>query len=251
MAELTGFHYRPGTSRLHRLDVRLKLALLAAAALVSLKLGAAGLVVLALLVLFQLAAAGCLPRFRGMEWRTMGLLLGLVFCGRALSMPGEEIIAWGPVALTREGAIDGALAALRLGTVFLLGAAFVAATRPAEIKAGVEWLLKPLPGVNARRAGTTIGLLIRFIPVVWEQAAAVADAQRARAIEQRRNPLRRAACFGIALMRRLFISADTLALAMEARGYRDDRTGAPLAVRPGDWPLFAAALAALVLLAAA
>lgn len=252
MAHLTGFHYRPGSSRLHRLDVRVKLALLAAAALVSLELGAAGLALLAILVCGALAAGRCRPRCGALERRTVAPLLALVFFGRALSTPGETLLTLGPLALTLEGLREGTLGAARLGFVFLIGAAFVATTRPSEIKAGIEWLLRPLPAVNARRAGAAVGLMVRFIPVVWEQAAAVAEAQRARAVERRRNPVARAVLFGAACMRRILLSAETLALAMEARGYRDDRTGPELAARRVDGVILIVAaviLAALLLLA--
>jgi energy-coupling factor transporter transmembrane protein EcfT len=248
VAELTGFHYRHGSSRFHRLDVRLKLVLLAAGSLVCLRLE---LIQLGLMLVLALAAFGrcrCLPRFQGRESRWLGVLLAFVFMSRVLSAEGGELLFSGPLAVTREGVAEGLAVTVRLAIVFLLGAAFVNATRSAEIKAGVQWFLRPLPGVPARRVGAMLGLVTRFIPMFLEQAAATSDAQRARAVENRRNPVYRAVKFGIPFMRRIFETADTLTLAMEARCYSDDRTDPALAAGPADWGLFGAAAAVLAAL---
>jgi energy-coupling factor transporter transmembrane protein EcfT len=226
----------------------LKLVLLAAGSLVCLRLGFASLGLMVFLAMAALVASHCLPQARGSEWRWLGLLLALVFISRALSTPGEALLSFGPFTVTREGVREGSLLTLRLILVFLLGAAFVATTRSSEIKAGVQWFLKPLPGVPAQRVGAMLGLLIRFIPMILEQASATSDAQRARAVENRRNPIYRAVKFGVPLMRRVFETADTLTLAMEARCYSDDRTDPPLTAGPADWGLFGAAAAVLAAL---
>ncbi len=85
-----------------------------------------------------------------------------------------------------------------------------------------------------------LGLVVRFMPVILEQAATTSDAQRARAGENRRNPIRRLTAFGIPLMRRTFETADNLAVAMEARCYSETRTDPRLATGRRDWVVFAA-----------
>ena len=69
-----------------------------------------------------------------------------------------------------------------------------------------------------------IGLLMRFIPVIFDEAREIKDAQRARAIEARRNPVFRIVKLTVPLARRTFLRAEKLALAMEARCYREMRT---------------------------
>ena len=223
-----------------RLDVRLRLALLAGASLIGLRLGFAGIGLLALplAALLTVLPAGARPRWREARW--ILLLLGFVFAARALSADGAPLVSLGPAAVTREGLREGALVSLRLALVFLLGAAFVATTPFTEIRAGVERILRPLPGVPAARIATMLALLVRFVPVVLEQAARTGEAQRARAVENRKNPLARTVRFAIPLMRRVFETADRLVLAMEARCYSEHRTGPELRAGARDWAVFLA-----------
>jgi energy-coupling factor transporter transmembrane protein EcfT len=238
VAELTAFAYLPGASILHRLDVRIKLAWVAAASLASLQLDFAGIGLMALPLLA--AAAGCRRsvRIQSSELRWIGLLLAFVFAARALSTDGPPAFSVLSLDITREGLREGALIALRLALVFLVGTLLMATTRPAEVKAGVQWFLKPLPFVPAERVGTMLGLLVRFIPVIFEEVSRVSDAQRARAVENRRNPLRRAVKLGVPIMRRVFERSDQLALAMEARCYSERRTAPVLRAARRDWLLF-------------
>ncbi len=238
MAELTAFAYQAGVSILHRLDVRMKLSLVAAASLVSLQLDFAGVGLMALPLLA--AAAGCHRslRIQSSELRWIGLLLAFVFAARMLSTDGTAVFSVLALDITREGLREGALAGLRLSMVFLVGTLLMATTRPPEIKTGVQWFLRPLPFVPAERVGTMLGLLVRFIPVIFEEVARVSDAQRARAVENRRNPLRRAAKLGIPIMSRVFERSDQLALAMEARCYSERRTQPALRAAFKDWVLF-------------
>jgi energy-coupling factor transporter transmembrane protein EcfT len=62
------------------------------------------------------------------------------------------------------------------------------------------------------------------LPVILLQGAEIADAQRARGVERRKNPLIRLIRFTIPLFRRVFLSADELAVAMQARCYSEQRT---------------------------
>ena len=69
-----------------------------------------------------------------------------------------------------------------------------------------------------------LGLVVRFLPVILFQASEIADAQRARGIERRKNPLIRLMKFTVPLFRRVFLSADELTAAMQARCYSEQRT---------------------------
>jgi energy-coupling factor transporter transmembrane protein EcfT len=58
-------------------------------------------------------------------------------------------------------------------------------------------VLKPIPVVDEKMAATMLGLVVRFLPVILFQAGEIADAQRARGIERRKNPLIRLMKFTI------------------------------------------------------
>ena len=228
------------------LDVRLKLVLMAGVSVAGLGLGFAGLALLMapLVILFSVFRPAARVQFSELRW--VFFLLALVFIARVFSTDGTPLAGLGPVAVTREGLREGTLVCLRLVLVFIVGAAFIATTRSAEIKAGVEWFLKPVPWVPAERVATMLSLVARFMPVILEQAAKTSDAQRARAGENRRNPIRRLTAFGIPLMRRTFETADNLAVAMEARCYSETRTDPDLTTGRKDWVFFGTAVALIL-----
>lgn len=235
MAELTGFGYRAGRSILHRLDPRFKLLFLILTTLASLRAGAWGMLIMTGGLWGLLWEIAMTPAAIWKELRYFILLLGMVFAARALSAPGEPFLSLKFVTVTYEGLFDGALVCWRLLLIVLLGLGVTATTRPAEIRAAVEWALKPLPFIPAKRVGTMMGLTLRFIPVILNQAREMAEAQRARGVENRRNPAVRLLKLGLPLIRRTFESADRLVIAMESRCYSDSRSGPALAASRGDW----------------
>jgi energy-coupling factor transporter transmembrane protein EcfT len=235
---------------LAHLDVRLKLALMIGASPVCLNLGFSGLALIALPLALMMAGRRPAAGVKLRELRGIALMLALVFIARALFTDGEPWLAFGPVAATREGLREGALTCLRLALMFMLGAAFIATTPSAQIKAGVQWFLKPMPFVPAERVATMLSLIVRFIPVILEQAALASEAQRARGVENRPNPLRRTALLGMALMRRTLATADNLAVAMEARCYSEKRSDPDLKIGRRDWVSFGAAAVVIVTAAA-
>lgn len=220
---------------LFRLDVRVKLVLLAAWSLASIPLGLAALIAFGLPPLALARWQGALRGLGGRAFFAFAALLGLVFLARAMSLEGEPLITLAGVSASREGVVSGAEVALRLLLVFFLGTILVATTPSAEVKAGVEWFLRPVAGAQAAaRMGTMLGLMVRLIPLVFAEIEAVREAQEARCVARRRNPLRRILCLALPALRRICLRADRLALAMEARGYRDERTPRPLKASARD-----------------
>ena len=235
MAELSAFNFRPGSSVLHGLDVRFKLLFLVFISVTSLKAYPAALSVLTLVLVASLLHAQLSLKSILKAFRYVFVLLAFIFFARALFTPGSAVIEFKAVSMTREGIYDGALICWRLVIVVLTGLAFVLTTRPSEIKAAVEWLLNPFPFIPSKRIATMMSLVVRFIPVIFDQARETADAQRARGVDNRKNPVYRLRKLGIPLMRRTFERADKLAVAMEARCYSENRTDPGLCARLRDW----------------
>jgi energy-coupling factor transporter transmembrane protein EcfT len=129
----------------------------------------------------------------------------------------------------------------------MLGLLLTATTRVWQVKAAVEFLLSPVPFIPHKRVATMIGLLLRFIPLILSAAAETADAQRARGVENRRNPIFRMVKLAIPLLRKIFLDADRMATAMDARCFTELRSTPALRARSADWGFLAAAcgLAAL------
>jgi energy-coupling factor transporter transmembrane protein EcfT len=169
------------------------------------------------------------------ELRFFLFLLLLVLFARTLTTPGAALIEINSYAITRPGLISGALICWRLAIIALMGFLFVFTTPPSEIKAAVQWFFKPFGFIPGRRIATMMGLIARFVPVILSQAKETVEAQRARCVENRRNPLSRLIRLGIPLIRRTFAQADEMAVAMEARCYVENRTDPELYAKRLDW----------------
>lgn len=235
MDELTAFGFYPAGSLLHRLDARFKLVFL-----VSISIAGLRAEWLALVTLTVVAGIVLLVSRRSLfsiliEIRYFFVFLLLICFVRSISTQGTCLIKTMFFSITQEGIRDGILISWRLLLVVLFGMAFIATTRPSDIRAGVAWFLKPLPFIPHKKVATMIGLVVRFVPVIFNQARETANAQKARGIENRKNPVYRLVRLGLPLVRRAFENADKLALAMEARCYSENRSDPDLSSGVHDW----------------
>jgi energy-coupling factor transporter transmembrane protein EcfT len=234
MAELTLFGFRSGHSVLHRCDVRCKILSLLFISMASLNVRVLALIILSGLII--ILAIDCRLKFKPFlrEIRYFLILMLIIVLARALSTKGT--MAWKLyfLSISTQGLYEGVLICWRLFLVVLAGLLFVSTTRPSEIKAAVEWFFSPLPFVAGKRLATMLSLVLRFMPVILNQAKETAEAQRARCVEIRKNPLYRIKKMGFPLLRRMFENADRLVFAMEARCYNENRTDPDLCFRPAD-----------------
>lgn len=234
MAELSGFAYLPGGSYLHRMDIRVKMAALMVVGVTA--LGASPIALGEISVLLAAAAVSIrlpLPQLAA-ELRYASVLVLLVFAARTLTTPGEDIFRFLGASVTVEGLRQGGLVCWRLMTVIAAGVLFVVTSPVSHVKAGAEWFLRPVPGIPEKRVATMLSLVVRFIPVIFQQVHDTRAAQQSRCAELRKNPFRRMVILTAAALRRTFAHADQLAAAMEARCYGDARTPKPLAATPAD-----------------
>ena len=235
MAELTAFGYFSGNSLLHSLDSRFKLLFIAVLSLVSLNLNFAALGIISILLLGFIIYSR-LPLYAMFkELRFFFILLAFVFVARALSTGGDPVIEVKFFSVSGEGLSDGLLVCWRLALVVLLAFTMVTTTRPSDIKAAVQWYLKPVPFIPEKKVAIMMGLILRFVPVIFDQAAETAEAQRARCVQNRKNPVYRLVKLGFPLLRRTFERADDLVAAMEARGFTENRTDPQLVAHRRDW----------------
>jgi energy-coupling factor transporter transmembrane protein EcfT len=244
VAELS-YAYRPGRSALHRLDARLKLLLALLASAAVLHACPAGVIWAAVVLAVGAVVARLRLDPRSGEMRWLGIFLAFVFAARAVSTDGEAVFTTPFATVTADGLREAGTVCLRLALAYLIGALVIATTRSAEIRTAVRWFLKPVPIVPAERVATMLGLMVRFVPMVMEASARTSEAQRARAVENRGNPVLRLGWMTLPLMRRVIVFSDRLVLAMEARCFTEDRTWPALETGRRDWLVFAAACAAL------
>lgn len=235
MAELTAFGYFSGNSLLHSLDSRFKLLFIAVLSLVSLNLNFAALGIISILLLGFIIYSR-LPLYAMFkELRYFFILLAFVFAARALSTGGDPLLDFKLFTVSHQGLSAGMLVCWRLALVVLLAFTMITTTRPSDIKAAVQWYLKPIPFIPEKKVAIMMGLILRFVPVIFDQAAETAEAQKARCVQNRKNPVYRLVKLGFPLLRRTFERADDLVAAMEARGFTENRTDPQLVSHRRDW----------------
>lgn len=162
--------YRPGSSLVHRAPAGLKLALLAAVALllslVPLTAVSVAVALVCACALFLLARFS--PRIVIEElWRMRWLVLVL---GVALAVFVSPLTAW--------------ISTGRIVTILLTASLLTLTTRMSDLLAVLHRLLSPLRrlGVDADAVAMTLSLTLTMIPVVAGFADRVRDAQRARGV---------------------------------------------------------------------
>jgi len=235
MAELTAFGYRAGDSLLHRIDARVKILSVIFLSLASLNVYFRGLGLVTVILLAVIFHAR-LPLASGLrELRYFLIVLLLIFAARVLSTAGTALVSFKYFTISMQGLTSAILVCWRLALIVVLGFAFIATTPPSAIKAAVQWFLKPVPFVPEKKVAVMMGLILRFVPLILDQARETAQAQKARAVENRKNPLYRLIKFGFPLIRRIFERADDLVVAMEARAYTEHRTDPELTAGKRDW----------------
>ena len=235
MAELTLFSYRSGRSLLHRIEVRCKFLGLLCISIVSLNARVPSLLILSGLLIFLMmdSRSGFKAFIR--QIRYFWVFMMIILIARTLSTKGAQVYYLYFIPISIQGLGDGLMICWRLFLILLVGLLFVSTTKPSQIKATVMWLSAPIPFVSGQRLATMLSLVMRFIPVILNQASETSEAQKARCVENRKNPIYRLKKIGIPLLRRTFENADRLIFAMEARCYNENRTDPELSFRRTDW----------------
>jgi energy-coupling factor transport system permease protein len=128
--------------------------------------------------------------------------------------------------ITREGVVLSIQIFLRLFLLLTGASLLTSTTTPMSLMDGLEALLQPMKRfrVPVREAVTVMAMALRFIPVLFDEAERICQAQASRsAVFDSGNPIKRAVrC--VPVLMPLFVGAfrraDELATAMESRCYR-------------------------------
>jgi energy-coupling factor transport system permease protein len=227
----------------HRLDPRTKLLVFAGILVALFRSGLAASACLVAIVAGLLALAR-VPRARALaSLSALSWIFALTFLFQTLWVGPSRLGGFA------AGAEAGVLMTLRLAGMVLAATLLTFTTEPIRLADGLSRLFAFLERVRipARDLAMVLALALRFLPTVMEEAQRIVIAQQARGARFEGGLLTRARRL-LPLAVPLFVGciarADTLALAMEARGWRGSgrRTQMdPLAFRaPDAWALGAA-----------
>jgi biotin transport system permease protein len=239
MAELNIFHYFPKPSLLHNMDGRIKLAcmiLFAIAASMAARIF--DFIVLTSVLVIALISAGLPLNKLVAEIKYFLFLIGMVILFHSWSVPGTPVPYFPMSGFSREGLTSGVLFGWRLILIIGICALLTGTTSLASLKNVIEWLLRPIPFIRETRVATMFSLTFVLIPLIFDQAAEMLEAQKARGIENRKNPVLQVRFLALPLLIQTFRRADEMVQAMESRCYSEERTPVHFQSNIKDWLLF-------------
>lgn len=219
--------YYAADSPIHALDARVKLGC-------------------ALACLVAVFCIGNLPQLvAGVALTTLTLRLARVPAGRVIAsvrplivflavlslfnlifvQTGNVLATLGPLTLTTGGARAAVTYTARFALALVLGSLILLTTTPTQLADALDRLLAPLSrvGLPGHEIAMVFSLMLRFVPTLADEAAAIVDAQALRggALDEG-GPIRRVRSIVpvvVALLASGLRHADGLARALDARCY--------------------------------
>ncbi len=224
MDKLIPFTYIHGHTLLHMLDARCKFFIIS---LISVSMLSAHLYIcliyfIILLIFFKKTGLNIFETLNSIKYFL--ILLFFVFAVRSFTTPGDIVISFFNISITKQGLNQGFLIAFKFFLIMITGLLVSLTTKPSSIKSAVQWFLKPVPFIPEKRVGIMVSLALKFMPIILKQAHEISNARKARCGDLEKNPVKKIIGLILPLMKKTFLSADNLVFAMESRCYNDDRT---------------------------
>ncbi len=227
LKDITLGQYYQTDSVIHRLDPRVKLVS-TVVFIISLFIvdNFIGYLIAAafLLAVIKLSKVPFSFMVRGMKSILILLLFAVVF--NLFLTPGEVLVSFWKLKITKEGLRLAVMMAVRLMFLIIGSSVMTLTTTPNHLTDGLEKLLNPLKifKVPVHEIAMMMSIALRFIPILLEETDKIMKAQIARGADFESGNLFKKAKSLVPLLVPLFISAfrraNDLATAMEARCYR-------------------------------
>lgn len=242
--DITIGQYYPQDSVLHRLDPRVKLAstLLFIVSLFLFDSFVGYVIVIAFLgMVIKLSKVPFRHIVKGLKAVIFLLLFTVIF--NMLLTPGDPLVQWWIIKITKEGLFQAGFFGIRLILLIIGSSLMTFTTTPNGLTDGLETGLAPLKRIKVpvHEIAMMMSIALRFIPILLEETDKIMKAQMARGADFESGGLLKKAKALIPLLVPLFISAfrraGDLAMAMEARCYNggEHRTKMkPLAYKKRD-----------------
>lgn len=139
---------------------------------------------------------------------------------------GTEWFSVGAMGIYSGGAAKGAFVALRILTLLMFASFLTLTTKVTDLTDGLEWLLSPLTRLKipVHEMVLMMSIALRYIPILTEETDKLTRAQAARGADIKSGSivsrLKALQPLLLPLIIQSFKRADTMAHAMEARGYQ-------------------------------
>jgi len=159
-----------------------------------------------------------------------GLLFIMIFASsfNLFWINGNTLVRIGKLSITDKGVMMMGFISIRLIYLFISTSILMLTTTQNQLTAGMTEILKPLKKIKVpvHEMAMITSIMLRFIPVLFDEANKIKSAQIARGMNFKAKKLKQRIKNYIPMFIPLFISvfkrSEDLAIAMEARGYRGD-----------------------------
>ncbi|NMM99475.1 cobalt transporter [Bifidobacterium sp. DSM 109958] len=250
--------YVPGDGWLHRADPRVKFLLTAVLLVLCLVWRDPTVILAALTLEHVMLATDHVPPERILwVWKVLAVIIALIVVLWPVFDPsGEHVLwSWGWLRLTRENLVMAAVMGLRIPALGFACFLTLFTTSQARLVRGLTAVGVPY------RAGLTLAIALRYIPVFFRIVQSVCDAQRARGLDLGGGSLmargRAYLPVLVAVLIRAYRMSQSVGWAMASRGLgirlphgRRRTSRVTLTMRPADWALLAAIVAVAAALVA-
>ncbi|MGN0432839.1 MAG: energy-coupling factor transporter transmembrane component T family protein [Lachnospiraceae bacterium] len=227
LRDITLGQYYQTESVIHRLDPRVKLA---GTVIFIISLfcfdkgwGYIGAAVF-LAVVIKLSKVPFKFMIKGMRSILFLLMITVVF--NLFLTPGEVVVSFWKLQITKEGIRIAAFMVIRLAMLLIGSSIMTLTTTPNNLTDGMEKAMGPLKVLHlpVHEIAMMMSIALRFIPILMEETDKIMKAQLARGADFESGNIFKKAKAMVPLLVPLFISAfrraNDLAMAMEARCYR-------------------------------
>ncbi|MCL0095430.1 energy-coupling factor transporter transmembrane protein EcfT [Dehalococcoidia bacterium] len=206
--------YIPGSSPVHRLDPRVKIAAVMLISITVLRADAFIVVAVTILLAGVTFIARLSPAHLLRAVRPLVIFFALIFLMHLFFTPGAE------------GLYRGVLLTWRFVLLILSAAILTMTTLPSELISGLERCLRPLRplGIPSHDVAVMVSMVLRFVPTLLQELDQIKEAQMARGADFKAGNLlarmKRVSSLVIPLIRNSILRAEEIAMGMEGRGYR-------------------------------
>lgn len=226
MADITIGQYYPENSIIHKLDPRIKLfgtLVFVVMLFVTNNVIGYGIITIFMAVIIKASKVPFKKMLKGVK----GILFILIFSAmfNIVLTPGEELVHFWVITVTKEGLIKGGYMAVRLVYLVICTSIMTLTTTPNDLADGLEKSFGFLKIIHfpVHEIAMIMSLALRFIPTLMEETEKITKAQKARGADFETGGLIKKAKSLLPILIPLFISsirrALDLATAMEARCY--------------------------------
>lgn len=232
MDNMTFGKYIPENSLIHRLDPRLKIAVLFVFLIaVFFDSGFLGYGILAVFVLLcamlsKIRLSHILKAVKPMVFMMLFLMVFNIF----LLKTGDVLLTIGSLKIYSGALIQTLYIFIRLILIITLSTIMTSTTKPLDLTMAIESLLRPLKRFRfpVHELAMMISIALRFIPDLLDEAKRIMKAQASRGVDFNEGTFLEKIKSIISLIIPLFISAfqraEDLANAMESRNYNPEAT---------------------------